>query len=138
VVVTFACHAEGQGSIPCSRLGEEMELFYKFIAGFLAIFIYRFLTNKNLEEVYNNRKPSIYSTIQNVLVVFLTCYFLFDVNKNNEPVVSSVDTVGRVVERAKCRNVMVEDEEVKIKFLNAEDAELFAGDLKNLLNNKGE
>jgi hypothetical protein len=33
---------------------------------------------------------------------------------------------------------MVEDEEVKIKFLNAEDAELFAGDLKNLLNNKGE
>jgi hypothetical protein len=114
-----------------------MELFYKFIAGFLAIFIYRFLTNKNLEEVYN-RKPSIYSTIQNVLVVFLTCYFLFEVNKNNEPVVSSVDTVSRVVERAKCRNVMVEDEEVKIKFLSAEDAEIFAGDLKNLLNNKGE
>lgn len=99
---------------------------------------------KNLEEMYNNRKPSIYSTIQNVLVFFLICYFFFDViffdvNRNNEPIAPvSGQTVSRIVERAKCRNLIVEDEEVKIKFLNAEDAEIFAGDLKNLLNNKGE
>lgn len=119
-----------------------MELFYKLIAGLLAILIYRFLTSKNLEEMLDLKTSggcSIYSMLQDILVVFLTCHFFFDsANKNNEPVVEPVveHTVNRVVERAKCRDIVVEDEEVKIKFLNGEDAEIFAGDLKNLLNEK--
>lgn len=74
----------------------------------------------------------LYTIVLFALIVLFSPFY-----KNNDPVVPvSEQTANRVVERAKCRNVIVEDEEVKIKFLNSEDAEIFAGDLKNLLNNK--
>jgi len=122
------------------------ELITKVIIGLVSIFLYRFMVSKKFNEIFDyasfdqSFQQGIFASFQNIIasLVSLTLFFPIGLNKNNEPVVSSVDTVSRVVERAKCRNVMVEDEEVKIKFLNAEDAELFAGDLKNLLNNKGE
>jgi hypothetical protein len=111
-------------------------LIMKILISLLAISIYRFLIAKNLIEMFDMIR--IYNIMQNILVGILACCAFDSVNKNNDSVVEPVveHTINRVVERAKCRDIVVEDQEVKIKFLNGEDAEIFAGDLKNLLNEK--
>lgn len=38
--------------------------------------------------------------------------------------------------RGKCRQIVVENNTVKIKFLNKEDADIFAKDLENLIEGK--
>jgi len=39
-----------------------------------------------------------------------------------------------VKERGKCRNIVVSNNEVRIQFMNSEDAKVFAKDLKSLIN----
>lgn len=42
----------------------------------------------------------------------------------------------RLQARGKCREIVAEKEVVKIKFNNPEDAEIFAADLKEFINNR--
>ena len=41
----------------------------------------------------------------------------------------------RLASRGKCRQILIENNSVKIKFLNDEDAKIFAEDLKELIEN---
>jgi hypothetical protein len=46
------------------------------------------------------------------------------------------DVQFNVQARGKCRQIVVENNVVKIKFLNKEDADIFAKDLKSFINGK--
>jgi len=49
-------------------------------------------------------------------------------------IVSTDDPLNDVKERGKCRNIVVSNNEVRIQFMNSEDAKVFAKDLKSLIN----
>lgn len=49
-------------------------------------------------------------------------------------IVSTDDPLNDVKERGKCRNIVASNNEVRIQFMNNEDAKIFANDLKNLIN----